>query len=114
MPDQWRGSPTDRRAQFVATVAADGVHRPGGHGESLGWVLADLAAGWPLRHDYGPLTAAVTGRPDVARALVEAAGFVPTRIDYDGSQPDGRYVRWQHTWVGTAGELWDSTTGALG
>src|SRR5215210_7626017 len=89
-PDAWRG-----------------VHRAGGHAESLGWVLADVAAGWPLRYDYGPLTLAVVGRPDVARALVAAAGFVPARIEYGSSNPDGRYVRWKHRWSGTAGELWD-------
>ncbi|MCF6506587.1 hypothetical protein E9549_04065 [Blastococcus sp. MG754426] len=56
------------------------MNRAGGHAEALGWVLADLAAGWPLRHDYGPLTAAVAGRPDVVRALVAAPGFVPAGL----------------------------------
>jgi hypothetical protein len=68
-------------------------------------VLADLAAGWPLRYDYGPLTAAVAGRPDVAHALVAAAGFISARIEYGEHSPDGRYVGWQHRWAGTAGEL---------
>jgi len=41
----------DRRAQFVAAVTSDEAHRLGGHREALGWVLADLAAGWPLSYD---------------------------------------------------------------
>lgn len=110
MPDAWQG-PAGRRGHFVAAVAADEGRRAGGHGE---WVLADLAAGWPLRYDYGPLTAAVAGRPDVAQALVATAGFVPARIEYGSSWPDGRYVGWQHSWRGTAGELWDSVADVMG
>jgi hypothetical protein len=92
MPNVRRGGLAGRRGHFIAAVAADEADRAGGHEESLGWVLADLAAGWPMRYDYGPLTAAVAGRPDVARALVAAAGFVPARIEYGSAQSDGRYV----------------------
>lgn len=104
-------APADGRAQFVAAVAADEARRTGGHREALGWVLADLAAGWPLHYDYGPLSAAVLARPDLARALVATAGFVPARIEYETSSPDGRYLAWEHRWSGTAGELWDLATG---
>jgi hypothetical protein len=99
-----------RRAAFVAAVAAEGAHYADGHGEALGWVLADLAAGWPLTYDYGQLTVAVESRPELARALVATAGFTPARLEYGDSCPDGRYVRWEHQWRGTAGELWDVVT----
>src|SRR5687768_749801 len=39
---------TAARADFVTAVAADERVRVGGHREALGWVLADLHAGWPL------------------------------------------------------------------
>ncbi|MBB3084226.1 hypothetical protein [Geodermatophilus sabuli] len=113
MPGRSLEAPICRRAQFLAAVAEDEVHRPGGHGEALGWVLADLAAGWPLRNDYGPLTAAVAGRPELARALVAAAGFVPACIEYGEHSPGGRYVGWRHRWAGTAGELWDAATAVV-
>ena len=48
------------RADFVAAVVADERRRVGGRWEALGWVLADLHAGWPLTHDYGSLTRAST------------------------------------------------------
>ena len=103
-------APAGRRAHFVAAVGRDEAHRPGGHREALGWVLADLAAGWPLRYDYGPLTAAVAGRPELTSALVATAGFIPACIEYGKHCLDGRYVGWQHRWAGTAGELWDAAT----
>jgi hypothetical protein len=66
------------RADFVTAVAADEPHRAGGHWEALGWVLADLHAGWPLTYDYGPLTLAVAAEPELARILVAVAGFTIT------------------------------------
>ncbi len=113
MPDVAPGSTAARRIEFVAAVVADEAHRAGGHREALGWVLADLAAGWPLRYDYGPLTAAVAGRPELTRALVATAGFIPACIEYGKHGLDGRYVGWQHRWTGTAGELWDAATAVV-
>jgi hypothetical protein len=105
---------TAARADFVTAVSADELHRAGGHREALGWVLADLHAGWPLTYDYGPLTLAVAARPELARILVAVAGFTPARIQYDVHGPDGRYVAWQYSWPGTAAELWDTTVTVLG
>jgi hypothetical protein len=113
MPEMSLGMLARRRAQFVDAVDADRAHRAGGQREALGWVLSDLAAGWPLSYDYGPLTGAVAGRPDLARVLVAAAGFIPARIEYGEHSLDGRYVDWQHRWAGTAGELWDVATAVV-
>ncbi|MGY1619567.1 hypothetical protein ACI797_22735 [Geodermatophilus sp. SYSU D00691] len=53
MPGRSQDAPAGGRAYFVAAVADDEAHRRGGHRDALGWVLADLAAGWPLRYDRG-------------------------------------------------------------
>ncbi len=114
MPNGSVGMRAGRRAHFVAAVDVDTAHRAGGHRESLGWLLADLAAGWALSYDSGSLTAAVVGRPDRARAPVAAAGFIPARIAYGEYIPGGRYVCWQHSWAGTAEELWNVATAVVG
>ncbi|MGY1619566.1 hypothetical protein ACI797_22730 [Geodermatophilus sp. SYSU D00691] len=53
---------------------------------------------------------AVAGRPDLARALVAAAGFIPASVEYGEHTPDGRHVGGQYRWAGTADELWDTET----
>ena len=87
MPDVWRGGPAGRRDHFIPAVVADEVRRAGGYEESRGWVLADLAAGWPLRYDF-----------EAAREA-RAAGFEHVNLDLINGTPGGATPTGRPRWT---------------